>query len=202
MSDCGPWSRIHWSVSAGNLAFTSGYLDGIRPGDASGVTIPGPRPGANVPFHDTSKIRKRRLFFGGNFDGSIRAVQKPDTTGRGENTPLAVDARGRRAIFSISGDFPPMDHNDGISLAAELQLGADRISNHILHSDLEWIDIEIEINELRERCRERAPDKIALFDGVYGLRFARLWEQWRLEGHTSWTWGDADQGKDFRDVEL
>ena len=81
-----------------------------------------------------------------------------------------------------------MDRNDGISLAAELQLGADRISNSIFHSDLEWIDIEIQINELRERCRERAPEKVALFDGIYGQRFVRLWEQWRLEGDTSWTW--------------
>lgn len=79
------------------------------------------------------------------------------------------------------------DH-DPISLAAELQLGADRITNLILHSDLEWIDIAIEINDLRERCRSRAPDKVELFDGIYGMRFERLWQQWRLDGDTTWTW--------------
>lgn len=86
-------------------------------------------------------------------------------------------------------------HHDPISLAAELQLGADRITNLILHSDLEWIDIAIEINALRERCRVRAPDKVELFDGIYGMRFDRLWQQWRLQGDTSWTWRDAPDSK-------
>ncbi|MBI3736489.1 hypothetical protein HY256_08250 [Candidatus Sumerlaeota bacterium] len=85
-----------------------------------------------------------------------------------------------------------MNDSDKPSLAAELQLGADRISNMILHSDVDWIDIEIQINELREFCRERAPEKVPLFDGIYGRRFLRLWEQWRLEGDTSWTWRDSE----------
>jgi hypothetical protein len=77
-----------------------------------------------------------------------------------------------------------------LTLAEELQREAERIYNQILHSDTDWIDIEIRINELRERCRERAPDKVELFDAVYGNRFVRLWEQWRLQGDTSWTWRD------------
>lgn len=77
-----------------------------------------------------------------------------------------------------------------VTLADEMRLEADRISNLILHSDLEWIDIEIRISEMRERCRELAPLKVELFEQVYASRFRRLWEQWRLLGDTSWTWRD------------
>lgn len=83
-----------------------------------------------------------------------------------------------------------MPAESALSLADQLQRAADRISNLIMHSELEWIDIAIEINELREVCRERAPEKVELFDAVYGGRFSRLWEQWRLQGDTSWTWRD------------
>jgi len=80
-----------------------------------------------------------------------------------------------------------VNHEDW-TLAQELQLGADRITNLILHTELEWIDILIEIDSLRERCRDRAPEKLPLFEAIYVSRFSRLWEQWRLEGDTSWTW--------------
>ncbi len=81
----------------------------------------------------------------------------------------------------------------------EMRLEADRISNLIFHSDLEWIDIEIRISNMRERCRELAPLKLELFEQVYASRFRRLWEQWRLLGDTSWTWREqgSETGQEF-----
>jgi hypothetical protein len=88
-----------------------------------------------------------------------------------------------------------MKHStQGPTLADQLQLEADHIYNLIMHSDLEWIDIQIRINAMRELCREQAPDKVRLFDHLYGSRFQRLWDQWRLAGDTSWTWRDAEPG--------
>lgn len=78
------------------------------------------------------------------------------------------------------------------TFAEEMRLEADRISNLILHSDVDWIDVEIRISEMRERCRELAPLKIELFDHIYASRFKRLWEQWRLLGDTSWTWRESE----------
>jgi hypothetical protein len=77
------------------------------------------------------------------------------------------------------------------SFADDLRHGAERIYNLILHTDLDWIDIQIRINDLREQCAEQEPDKLQLFDALYGSRFTRLWEQWRLDGDTSWTWRDS-----------
>jgi hypothetical protein len=78
-----------------------------------------------------------------------------------------------------------------LSFAEEMLLEGDRITNLILHSDVEWIDVEIRISEMRERCRELAPLKVELFEYVYASRFRRLWDQWRLLGDTSWTWRES-----------
>jgi hypothetical protein len=74
--------------------------------------------------------------------------------------------------------------------ADELKRDADRIYNLIFHSDLEWIDIEIQIDRMRERCREVQPEDIDLFEAIYAGRFARLLRQLRWDGDTSWTWRD------------
>lgn len=66
-----------------------------------------------------------------------------------------------------------------LPLDEQLQVGADRVCNMILFSDMEWIDIQIEANKLRDVCLDNAPDKIDLFDSVYSSRFERLWAQWR-----------------------
>lgn len=63
--------------------------------------------------------------------------------------------------------------------AEELQRRANRISSLILYSDIPWVDIAIEIQNLRQWCEEQAPDKVELFDYIYVSRFHRLWEQWR-----------------------
>ncbi|MCK4235916.1 MAG: hypothetical protein KAX38_02275 [Candidatus Krumholzibacteria bacterium] len=59
---------------------------------------------------------------------------------------------------------------------------ADRIASLILHSDMPWIDIEIEIRAFRGRVLEKFPDKGELFDAIYLGRFRRLWEQFRVGG--------------------
>jgi hypothetical protein len=61
---------------------------------------------------------------------------------------------------------------------ADLGRQADRIVNLILHSDLPRVDIQIEIENFRERCLARYPDGEALFDMIYAGRFERIWEQW------------------------
>ena len=67
-----------------------------------------------------------------------------------------------------------------------LKLYGDRISNSILHLDLDWVDIEIQIDEMREFCRNNAPDKLPLFEMLYVSRFKNLWDawgyHWKVEG--------------------
>ena len=68
-----------------------------------------------------------------------------------------------------------------LPLAERLRRESHRICALILYSDLEWIDIEIQINQMRELCWEEAPDKAELFEAIYARRFERLREQWRDE---------------------
>lgn len=68
-------------------------------------------------------------------------------------------------------DAAPLTH---VTLSRE----SDRIANLILHSDLEWIDIAIMIQQLRERVEAAFPDKMALFEHLYVSRFERLWRDW------------------------
>lgn len=65
------------------------------------------------------------------------------------------------------------------SLAEQLQRDSHRICSLILNSDLEWIDIAIEIGQMRQICEAAAPDKLELFEAIYVSRFNRLWQQWR-----------------------
>ncbi len=59
----------------------------------------------------------------------------------------------------------------------ELRRRADAITARLLYSKEPLIDIEIAINELRERVREQSPDRVWLFDAVYEARWCRLREQ-------------------------
>ena len=63
--------------------------------------------------------------------------------------------------------------------AEEMQRRADRICSMILYMDLDWVDIAIQIEHLRDFCREHAPDKLEAFEHIYEARFIRLWEQWK-----------------------
>lgn len=62
-----------------------------------------------------------------------------------------------------------------------LKREADRIVQLILNSDLPWVDIAIQIENMRELCREIDPDNLEFFERIYDSRFQRLREQWRRE---------------------
>ena len=66
-------------------------------------------------------------------------------------------------------------------LARTLARDSDRICALILYSDVPWIDVEIEINKLRNRVLDEAPAKMALFNHLYVSRFERLRSQWRMQ---------------------
>ena len=60
---------------------------------------------------------------------------------------------------------------------------SDRIVNLILHDQIEWIDVVIQTEEMREFCREHAPDKLELFEMIYPPRFERIWKQFGRPAH-------------------
>lgn len=70
--------------------------------------------------------------------------------------------------------------------AEELRLRADRLCRMILNLDLEWVDVAIQIERLRDFCREGAPEKLGTFERIYEARFRRLWEQWKSEDEGAW----------------
>lgn len=61
----------------------------------------------------------------------------------------------------------------------ELSALADAVCRLIVSTDYPEIDIAIEIEKVRSRCEELFPDRLELFEMVYGSRFDRLREQWR-----------------------
>ncbi len=70
---------------------------------------------------------------------------------------------------------------DEMEPAEVLKRAADHISALILYSDLPWVDIAIEIEKLRDLCREIDPAHLDLFERIYESRFYRLKEQWRKQ---------------------
>jgi hypothetical protein len=50
---------------------------------------------------------------------------------------------------------------------------------------MQWVDIAIEIEKMRQFVEEEAPQKIELFERLYVSRFQRLWDQWRVKQHNS-----------------
>jgi hypothetical protein len=62
------------------------------------------------------------------------------------------------------------------------QLQADAISHLIVNTDLPWIDVSIQIEQLREEARRLWPQQSELFDLIYQSRFDRLWQQWHKAG--------------------
>lgn len=59
------------------------------------------------------------------------------------------------------------------------QREADDICRLILNTDLPWVDIQIQIEKLRQKAERAYPLKKHLFTLLYESRFRRLWEQWR-----------------------
>lgn len=80
--------------------------------------------------------------------------------------------------FPCDEDFQDDSH---LELAERLSRRAWKVANLVLHSDLPWIDIELEINEMRRIVEDERPEKLTLFEQVYAARFHRLREQWRDE---------------------
>lgn len=81
----------------------------------------------------------------------------------------------------------------------DLKIYHDRICNSILHLDVEWVDVAIQINEMRDFCQENAPDKLPLFEMVYASRFRRLYDTWgRHNEPREWeleeqTWSEKEE---------
>ncbi len=65
-----------------------------------------------------------------------------------------------------------------LDFADELKRMAARIGTMILHTDPEWVDVEIQIASMRDFCRHHAPEKLDLFEMVYVSRLRHLWELW------------------------
>ncbi len=72
-----------------------------------------------------------------------------------------------------------------MDLATRLKRSSNRICNLILYSDMQWVDIAIEIEKMRQLVEEEAPQNIELFERLYVSRFQRLWDQWRVKQHNS-----------------
>lgn len=62
--------------------------------------------------------------------------------------------------------------------AALLGRTSDRICSRILHEDIEWVDVAIEIENMRELVRVHCPERLDIFERLYEARFRRMWEQW------------------------
>lgn len=62
------------------------------------------------------------------------------------------------------------------NVAETLARMSDRIANMIFHDDVEWIDVVIQIEHMRDYCRQHAPERLDLFDMIYPPRFERLWQ--------------------------
>ncbi len=63
--------------------------------------------------------------------------------------------------------------------ARVLARAADRVCALILARDCPDTGIEAEIAKVRALCEELYPEKMALFEMIYGARFRRLREQFR-----------------------
>ncbi len=58
-----------------------------------------------------------------------------------------------------------------------LKRAADRVCCLILNSEYPQVDVDIERAKVRQLCERLFPDRIGLFDMIYGSRFDRLEEQ-------------------------
>jgi hypothetical protein len=63
----------------------------------------------------------------------------------------------------------------------ELARESDRIVNLILHTSLPRVDVEIQIENLRQECARRYPGSEELFEMIYASRFRRIWQQWNRD---------------------
>ena len=64
-------------------------------------------------------------------------------------------------------------------LLRAFQAEADAVAVQIVNTDLPWVDVAIQVNQLRAHAADLFPGRGALFEMIYASRFVRLWEQWR-----------------------
>ncbi len=81
--------------------------------------------------------------------------------------------------------------DQSIPLHLRLKRESHRICSLILNSDLQWFDISLQINRMRDMVLCENPQNAELFDHLYLGRFERLWDQWRLEAAQP---GQTEQG--------
>ena len=87
-----------------------------------------------------------------------------------------TDADQNQALWTGIASLLREDEQERLD---ELRRLADRVSDRIIASDDPPFEIVLEIEKVREKCRELFPDKDDLFDLIYVNRFQRLWEQFR-----------------------
>lgn len=87
-----------------------------------------------------------------------------------------ADADQNQALWTGIASLLREDEQERLD---ELRRLADRVSDRIIASDDAPFEIALEIEKVREKCRELFPDKDDLFDLIYVNRFQRLWEQFR-----------------------
>lgn len=63
----------------------------------------------------------------------------------------------------------------------ELARRSDHIVNLILHTAMPRVDVEIQIENLREECARQYPGREELFEMIYASRFRRIWQQWQKD---------------------
>jgi len=76
-------------------------------------------------------------------------------------------------------DSPIPDDPDRADPAATVRRQADRVASMIVTSSCSDLDCALAEREARMECLRLLPDKLELWDRVYGSRFRRLREQFR-----------------------
>jgi hypothetical protein len=106
---------------------------------------------------------------------------------------LRSDEAGRMVLLVRTPSEPDPESAEMLKRAArqaliieernmrELKHMADHISYLITGTDYPAIDIEIEKRKARRRVEDLFPDRVYLFDMIFGSRFRRLWKQFRSE---------------------
>ena len=89
-----------------------------------------------------------------------------------------IDLAAVEALDSLKHLVESIEEQNTLEI---LQRKADIISSQILDLSYSRIDIQIQIESLRDDFKENFPEKSELFAMIYEARFRRLWEQFRSD---------------------
>lgn len=89
-----------------------------------------------------------------------------------------IERRGEE-LELIRKVYQKLQINEEDLKIGELQRLANRVCFLIVSTDYPEVDIEIEKEKVKKRCRDLFPDKMELYEIIYESRFKRLWEQFR-----------------------